>query len=120
MAIRAAATASQCPSSRDRRPAAVARPVAAADPAAPGGRAPDRSGWPDVTRCSAAQEQHPEWMPVLMQFFGMQVLPAALGPLRDEVRRMVRQGWQPAPPDGLTRNELAAMVRRNLTPAIPA
>ena len=62
----------------------------------------------------AAQRHHPEWMATLQQFFGMQVKPAALAPLRDLVRELVRQGWQPAPAGGISRDELADLVRASL------
>ena len=70
---------------------------------------------------AAAQERHPEWFATLMPFFSMQVLPAALDPLRAAVREMVRQGWQPPEPDGPTRDQLADLVdveNRRLAPSL--
>ncbi len=69
---------------------------------------------------AAARDRHPEWMATLNLFFGMAVKPAALAPLRDVVRAMVRAGWQPAEPDGPTRDELAALIRAQLEQPIPA
>jgi 2-polyprenyl-6-methoxyphenol hydroxylase-like FAD-dependent oxidoreductase len=63
---------------------------------------------------SAAHECHPEWMTTLMPFFAMVSMPAALDPLRAGVREMVRAGWQPAEPDGPTRDELAALIDTSL------
>ncbi len=70
---------------------------------------------------AAAQARHPEWFATLMPFFSMQVLPAALDPLRAAVREMVRQGWQPPEPDGPTRDQLADLVdveNRRLAPSL--
>jgi len=69
---------------------------------------------------AAARDRHPEWFATLMPFFGMEVLPAALDPLRAAVREMVRQGWQPAEPDGPTRDQLAALVHAALAEPVPA
>jgi flavin-dependent dehydrogenase len=69
---------------------------------------------------SAAQERHPEWMAVLMPFFSMETMPSSLEPLREAVREMVRQGWQPQQPDGPDRDQLAALVHAALAEAVPA
>jgi 2-polyprenyl-6-methoxyphenol hydroxylase-like FAD-dependent oxidoreductase len=63
---------------------------------------------------SAARECHPEWMATLMPFFAMVSMPSALDPLRAGVREMVRAGWQPAEPDGPTRDQLAALIDASL------
>ena len=68
---------------------------------------------------AAARDRHPEWFATLMPFFSMEVMPAALDPLRAAVREMVRQGWQPAEPDGPTRDQLADLVRRGARRAGP-
>ena len=68
---------------------------------------------------AAAQERHPEWFAILGPFFGMAVLPAALDPLRDAVREMVRGGWQPPAPDGPTRDQLADLVHDALREPVP-
>lgn len=65
---------------------------------------------------AAAREFHPEWMGVIVQWFGMLVLPTALDPFRDEVRSMVRGGWQPPLPPGPSRDELAAVIAGRLAP----
>ena len=70
---------------------------------------------------AAAQARHPEWFATLMPFFSMEVMPAALDPLRAAVREMVRQGWQPPEPDGPTRDQLADLVdveNRRLAPSL--
>lgn len=69
---------------------------------------------------SAAQYRNPEWMAVLVPYLGMAVMPSALDPLRAAVRRMVREHWQPAQPDGPTRDELAELVRANMAQPVPA
>jgi 2-polyprenyl-6-methoxyphenol hydroxylase-like FAD-dependent oxidoreductase len=67
----------------------------------------------------AAQERHPEWMAILLPFFGMAVMPAALEPIREEVRAMIREGWQPQEPEGPSRDELAALVHATLAERVP-
>ncbi len=69
---------------------------------------------------AAAQARHPEWMATLGPFFSMDVMPAALEPLRATVREMVRQGWQPPEPDGPTRDQLADLVQAALVEPVPA
>ncbi len=69
---------------------------------------------------AAAQESHPEWQATLGPYFGMEVLPAALDPLREAVREMVRAGWQPPPAPGPSRDELAWLVQTALTAQVPA
>jgi hypothetical protein len=44
----------------------------------------------------------------------MAVPPAALDPLRDEVRRLIRTGWQPAPAPEPSRDQLAALIDQRL------
>ena len=70
---------------------------------------------------AAARDRHPEWFATLMPFFSMEVMPAALDPLRAAVREMVRQGWQPPEPDGPTRDQLADLIdveNRRLAPSL--
>ena len=63
---------------------------------------------------AAAAAEHPEWMPVVGPFLGMLTGPESLDPLREQVREMIRGGWQPPRPEGPTRDELAAAIRREL------
>ena len=42
----------------------------------------------------------------------MLVGPATMDPARDEVRAMLRAGWLSGAPSGVTRDELAAVVRQ--------
>ena len=63
------------------------------------------------TLVAAAQQFHPEWMAVLGAYFGMAVAPAALDPIRAQVRKLIRDGWQPPEPPGPTRAELADLIR---------
>ena len=63
------------------------------------------------TLVAAAQQFHPEWMTVLAAYFGMAVTPAALDPIRAQVRDLIRGGWQPPEPPGPSRAELAALIR---------
>jgi 2-polyprenyl-6-methoxyphenol hydroxylase-like FAD-dependent oxidoreductase len=58
-----------------------------------------------------AAVQHPEWMRFLGPFLGMAAGPAVLDPLREQVRAMLRDGWRPAPPAGITRDELVAAIQ---------
>ena len=69
---------------------------------------------------AAARERHPEWMATLMPFFSMDTMPASLDPLRNAVREMARHGWQPAEPDGPTRDQLADLVHEALAEQVPA
>jgi hypothetical protein len=69
---------------------------------------------------AAARERHPEWMATLLPFFSMDTMPASLDPLRDDVREMVRHGWQPSEPDGPTRDQLADLVTEALAEQVPA
>ncbi|HEU5486775.1 MAG TPA: NAD(P)/FAD-dependent oxidoreductase [Microlunatus sp.] len=68
---------------------------------------------------SAAQELRPSWMATLGGYFAMEVPPEALVPIRREVRELVRTGWQPRPQDGISRDELAALVAAQLNAATP-
>jgi flavin-dependent dehydrogenase len=68
---------------------------------------------------AAARERHPEWLPTLGAYFDMQVLPTALDPMRDQVRGMVRGGWQPPSPAGMSRGELAELIAGQLKAATP-
>jgi hypothetical protein len=51
---------------------------------------------------------------MLVPFFGMQIGPAAPYLSGQEVRCVVRQGWQSARRDRLTRDELGSMIRHDL------
>ena len=68
---------------------------------------------------AAAARARPDFMPTLGPFLGMAVLPAAIDPLRDEVRQMLRDGWRPATPPAPSRTDVAAAVR-NAPSAVPA
>jgi flavin-dependent dehydrogenase len=57
-----------------------------------------------------AAREHREWMPVLGPYFDMFALPTVLAPLRGQVREMLRDGWQPSIPGGVTREELVATI----------
>ena len=63
------------------------------------------------TLVAAAAELHPEWMRVLGPFLGMATGPDSLDPLREKVRAMLREGWRPSPPPGLTREQLVAAIQ---------
>lgn len=80
---------------------------------------PDGAIGPEVL-VAAAHERHPEWMATLVRYFGMETDPTTLEPLRASVRQLVRQGWQPRPPDGPSRDELAAVVGADLAEPVPA
>ena len=60
---------------------------------------PDGPIGPEVV-VAAARERHPEWMATLLPFFAMEIGPDSLARLRERVRALVRQGWQPTQPDG--------------------
>ena len=60
----------------------------------------------------AALADRPELGPRIGPYLAMLVGPAAMEPVRDEVRAMLRAGWRPAAPSGVTRDELAAVVRQ--------
>ena len=60
----------------------------------------------------AAAEERPELRPALAPFWAMAVGPEALGPARDTVRSMLRQGWQPPTSSGVTRDQLIDTIRR--------
>jgi hypothetical protein len=44
----------------------------------------------------------------------MMTTPDVLAPLREEVRSLLRTGWQPPPLEGLSRDELATVITRAL------
>ena len=66
---------------------------------------------------SAAMTVHPEWMRLLGPFLAMMAGPETIDPLREEVRAMLADGWRRTPPDGITRDELVAVVRGACVPA---
>ena len=76
-----------------------------------GGAAIDPEAPIPWTLVAAAAEIHPEWMRVLGPFLGMATGPDSLDPLREEVRAMLREGWRPSPPPGLTRDQLVAAIQ---------
>jgi 2-polyprenyl-6-methoxyphenol hydroxylase-like FAD-dependent oxidoreductase len=63
--------------------------------------------WPVV---AAATREHPEWMAVVGPFLGMATGPAALDGLREPVRELLRQGWQPQLRPGVGREDLVAAI----------
>ncbi len=65
----------------------------------------------------AAAAVHPELNQWLQPFYGMVVGPAAIEPVRARVREMLRAGWTPPTPGGVTRDDLAAVVRRAVAAA---
>jgi 2-polyprenyl-6-methoxyphenol hydroxylase-like FAD-dependent oxidoreductase len=66
---------------------------------------------------AAAAATHPEWMRVLGPFMAMATGPDSLDSLRDAVRAMLLGGWRPAPPPGLTRDDLVAVIQGVRVPA---
>jgi hypothetical protein len=60
----------------------------------------------------AAAAQHPDWLPAFRAYLAMEAKPASLDPLRAEVRAMLRAGWRPPPPTGVSRAELAHAIRQ--------
>ena len=70
--------------------------------------------WPVV---AAATREHPEWMAVVGPFLGMAAGPASLDPLREQVREMLRQGWQPRRRPGIDRDDLVAAIAAARVPA---
>jgi 2-polyprenyl-6-methoxyphenol hydroxylase-like FAD-dependent oxidoreductase len=70
---------------------------------------PDGPIGPEVL-LAAAQQHHPEWMPMLGLYWGMIITPDVLEPMRSEVRALLRTGWQPPQLDGLTRDDLAVLI----------
>jgi 2-polyprenyl-6-methoxyphenol hydroxylase-like FAD-dependent oxidoreductase len=63
---------------------------------------------------AAAQQHHPEWRVMLGLYLGMMITPDVLAPLREEVRTLLRTGWQPPPLEGLSRDELKTVITRAL------
>ncbi len=59
----------------------------------------------------AAAQERPDFLATLGPFWGMFVGPDALAPLREEVRAMLRRGWQPPAPGGVTRDDLVALLQ---------
>jgi 2-polyprenyl-6-methoxyphenol hydroxylase-like FAD-dependent oxidoreductase len=78
-------------------------------------RPDDPMAWPLV---AAASRLRPDFMATLGPFLGMLALPASVDGLRDEVRTMIADGWQPEPWPPPTRDVLVTAMR---TPApVPA
>ncbi len=85
------------------------RRLAARDLAPVGGRTPSRPiPWNVVA--PRPRRTHPEWMRFLGPFLGMAAGPESIDPLREQVRAMLRAGWRPGRPDGITRDELVAVL----------
>lgn len=68
----------------------------------------DPMSWALVAEAAGVR---PEFGRVLGPFFGMVALPESIDPLRDEVREMVRAGWQPAARTAPSRDDLVAVIR---------
>ena len=49
-------------------------------------------------------------------FLGMAAGPESIDPLREQVRGMLRAGWRPARPGGITRDELVAVIEEVCVP----
>ncbi len=79
-------------------------------------RSPDPNGPIPWNLVLAASAEHPEWRDTVGPFMGMVFGPRMLDPLRDEVREMIRAGWQPRPPSGPDRATLVATMRSALAP----
>lgn len=60
----------------------------------------------------AASAQHPDWLPAFRAYLAMEAKPSSLDPLRAEVRAMLRAGWRPAPPTGVSRADLVRAIRQ--------
>ena len=75
------------------------------------GEALDPEGPIGLDVIGAAAEEHPEFRQTLAPFWGMFVGPDALAPLRERVREMLRAGWQPPSPGGVTRADLVTAIR---------
>ncbi len=60
----------------------------------------------------AAAAVRPELEAVLGPYYAMVVGPDAVAPAREAVRAMLRSGWQPSTPEGVTRDELVTVVAR--------
>jgi 2-polyprenyl-6-methoxyphenol hydroxylase-like FAD-dependent oxidoreductase len=60
----------------------------------------------------AAAAQHPEWLPAFRAYVAMEAKPTSLDPLRAEVRAMLRAGWRPVPPAGVSRADLVHAIRQ--------
>ena len=63
----------------------------------------------------AASTQRPDFMPILRPFLGMLALPHTIGPLRDQVRAMLRDGWRPPTPPPPTRDDIVAAISGSLS-----
>jgi hypothetical protein len=69
---------------------------------------------------AAAAQQRPELMSGLGPYLAMRAMPAALEPLREPVRRMLRDGWRPPRPAGPTRYDLLHAIRAHQARVDPA
>jgi len=83
---------------------AVTRKLWAGEPIDPA----DPISWAIV---AAAARQRPEFMATLGPFLGMLAPPSSIDGLRQEVRSMLADGWQPPPYPPPTRDDLVAQVR---------
>ncbi len=63
---------------------------------------------------TAAARVRPPLRRVLGAHAGMIVGPVALNPARDEVAAMIRDGWQPPTPEGVTRDDVVSVIRAAL------
>ncbi len=63
---------------------------------------------------TAAATVRPPLRRVLGAHAGMIVGPVALAPVREEVAAMIRDGWQPPTPEGVTRDDVVAVIRAAL------
>jgi 2-polyprenyl-6-methoxyphenol hydroxylase-like FAD-dependent oxidoreductase len=60
----------------------------------------------------AAAAVRPELESALRPYYAMVVGPDAIAPVREDVREMLRSGWQPPTPAGPTRDELVSALAR--------
>jgi 2-polyprenyl-6-methoxyphenol hydroxylase-like FAD-dependent oxidoreductase len=69
---------------------------------------------------AAAALDRPEFMATLGPFYGMAVGPDALAPLRATTRAMLRAGWVPPTPDGVSRAALVGVLQASAARHAPA
>jgi 2-polyprenyl-6-methoxyphenol hydroxylase-like FAD-dependent oxidoreductase len=85
------------------------------------GLAPDADGPLGIeVLLAAAQHRHPEWMATLGPYLAMELEPDAVRSIREAARALLRAGWRPPQPPGITRDTLAALIMDRLAEPIPA
>lgn len=71
---------------------------------------PDPDGFISSDLVGEAVPDNPELGVSCGPYFAMLAGPASIDPAREQVRELVRAGWQPGFPDGPTRDELVALM----------